>query len=44
MYLKDRLWEHIADVEVDVEYNPDPSADHEGVEEPKQVLRRENIS
>jgi len=33
MYLKDRLWEHIADV--DVEYNPDPSADHEGVEEPK---------
>jgi ETC complex I subunit conserved region len=35
MYLKERLWEHIADVEVDVEYNPDPSADHEGVEEQK---------
>lgn len=35
MYLKERLWEHIADIEVDVEYNPDPSADHEGFEEPK---------
>jgi NADH dehydrogenase (ubiquinone) 1 alpha subcomplex subunit 5 len=35
MYLKDRLWENIEDVEVDVEYNPDPSADHEVAEEQK---------
>lgn len=33
MYLKERLWEHVVDPEVDIEYNPDPSADHEGVEE-----------
>lgn len=33
MYLKERLWEHIEDSDVHVEYNPDPSADHEGVED-----------
>jgi NADH dehydrogenase (ubiquinone) 1 alpha subcomplex subunit 5 len=33
MYLKERLWEHIGDYDVDIEYNPDPSADHDGIDE-----------
>ena len=34
MYLKERLWELVdSEAEVDIEYNPDPSADHEGLEE-----------
>ena len=33
MYLKERLWEQIADSDVAVEYNPDPSADSEGIED-----------
>ncbi|KAL3942681.1 MAG: hypothetical protein SGBAC_003165 [Bacillariaceae sp.] len=32
MYLKERLWEHINDSDVDIDYNPDPSQDHEGME------------
>jgi NADH dehydrogenase (ubiquinone) 1 alpha subcomplex subunit 5 len=32
MYLKERLWDQI-DSNVEVEYNPDPSRDHEGMEE-----------
>lgn len=32
MYLKERLWEQISDSDVAVEYNPDPSKDHEGME------------
>jgi NADH dehydrogenase (ubiquinone) 1 alpha subcomplex subunit 5 len=33
MYLKERLWEQIGDFEVAIEYNPDPSADHDGIDE-----------
>jgi NADH dehydrogenase (ubiquinone) 1 alpha subcomplex subunit 5 len=32
MYLKERLWEFV-DSDVDIEYNPDPSADHAGIED-----------
>ena len=32
MYLKERLWEQISDSDVNIEYNPDPSMDHEGME------------
>ncbi|CAJ1930841.1 unnamed protein product [Cylindrotheca closterium] len=32
MYLKERLWEHINDSDVDIDYNPDPSKDHKGME------------
>jgi NADH dehydrogenase (ubiquinone) 1 alpha subcomplex subunit 5 len=32
MYLKERLWEFV-DFDVDIEYNPDPSADHSGIED-----------
>ena len=35
MYLKERLWEFV-DSEVDIEYNPDPSKDHEGVEDDEE--------
>jgi NADH dehydrogenase (ubiquinone) 1 alpha subcomplex subunit 5 len=34
MYLKERLWEHIDyEVEIDIEHNPDPSKDGEGLDE-----------
>lgn len=33
MYLKERLWESIGDYDVDIEYNPDPSSDHHGLDE-----------
>ena len=34
MYLKERLWEEIDyEVDVDVEYNPDPSKDGDGLDE-----------
>jgi len=34
MYLKERLWEEIDyEVEIDVEHNPDPSKDGEGLDE-----------
>jgi hypothetical protein len=33
MYLKERLWEQIDDSDVAVDYNPDPSQDHEGLDE-----------
>lgn len=34
MYLKERLWEEIDyEVEIDVEQNPDPSKDGEGLDE-----------
>lgn len=36
MYLKERLWEQV-DANVDVEYNPDPSKDHEGMEEAESI-------
>jgi NADH dehydrogenase (ubiquinone) 1 alpha subcomplex subunit 5 len=32
MYLKERMWE-LVDSEVDIEYNPDPSQDHDGIED-----------
>ena len=32
MYLKERLWEQV-DSTVDVEYNPDPSMDHDGMDD-----------
>lgn len=32
MYLKERLWEYV-DADVEIEYNPDPSADHEGIDD-----------
>lgn len=36
MYLKERLWEEIDyEVDVDVEYNPDPSKDGEGLDDDK---------
>mmetsp|Transcript_48001 Transcript_48001/g.138227 ORF Transcript_48001/g.138227 Transcript_48001/m.138227 type:complete len:162 (-) Transcript_48001:89-574(-) len=35
MYLKERVWEQIEDSDIDLEYNPDPSADHDGVDEEK---------
>mmetsp|Transcript_20796 Transcript_20796/g.45260 ORF Transcript_20796/g.45260 Transcript_20796/m.45260 type:complete len:171 (-) Transcript_20796:428-940(-) len=34
MYLKERLWEHIDyEVDVDIEHNPDPSKDGEGLDD-----------
>ena len=40
MYLKERLWELVdSEAEVDIEYNPDPSADHEGLEEEMEASK-----
>lgn len=33
MYLKERLWEAIDDSGVEIEYNPDPSKDGEGLDD-----------
>lgn len=33
MYLKERLWEAIEDSDVEIEYNPDPSKDGEGLDD-----------
>jgi NADH dehydrogenase (ubiquinone) 1 alpha subcomplex subunit 5 len=33
MYLTSRMWELVADSDVDIEYNPDPSKDHQGLDE-----------
>ena len=33
MYLKERVWELVPDHEVGVEYNPDPSTDHETLDD-----------
>ena len=36
MYLKSRMWELVADSNVDIEYNPDPSKDHQGLEDEEE--------
>lgn len=36
MYLKERMWELVGNADVDIEYNPDPSKDHEAVEEEEE--------
>jgi NADH dehydrogenase (ubiquinone) 1 alpha subcomplex subunit 5 len=36
MYLKERLWEEIDDSDIEIEYNPDPSKDGEGLDEEEE--------
>ena len=33
MYLKERMWELVGNADVDIEFQPDPSKDHEGIED-----------
>ena len=36
MYLKERLWEDIEDVDVEIEYNPDPAKDADGLDDDEE--------
>jgi NADH dehydrogenase (ubiquinone) 1 alpha subcomplex subunit 5 len=36
MYLDTRMWELVSDSEIDIEYNPDPSKDEEGLDDDEE--------
>lgn len=40
MYLKSRMWELVADSNVDVEFNPDPSKDHQGLDDEEEETKK----